>query len=799
MQIKNVKSEQFAGVHNIDVSFQPGLNIIRGANGAGKSTIINIVSSTLFQPVNLKFNTKNDSAFHDLYFPTEPKEGKAGDCIDGTVVFSTASGDYTLRKDWGSGSGCKLTLPNGSVIKSGTEIDRILAEEFVFGAPLYNRLLLQPQASFANVLRDLLGGPKDDDTVRRSLSDAVTLAFADSDTDVSTDRIGEKIEERIDALGKRWDSGQGRPEGQKGGARRVNGIGELVRAYYAVEDAANEMDVLSDLENDVDQKAKRLDDCTAAAAEAEAKKEAFEKAYTALRERAAARDRLAEKESARSENRAAANAWPELEATRETAKRLRDELAARKARDLLDAADSLKEKREDKEKQLAALGDVAESDVSGARDAEKKIERLRTQLSAGPTLTAALELQPGYESALIEYPDGRRERVSNGEETEISGAAAIEIPGVMRLRLAPKGVDAEALRGELEAARARLSEILSRYAGIGNADELAARLGGIQKLRAEIDALKKDYDRAVPEESAYEEAVRVCEAYGGRPLRSKAEIDAEIAEKLDGASPSDTVLRAETKLNGYRDRFGSLDALRKAISDCEAEIASLKGQIEAAGDIPEEFTSTGDPDALREKLAKDAKLAQSLKEDALSDYAAAVSNLSGSSLSGKEAKEAWEKRREKLDALKEELANWTYIKERYDALREQLTGSPLKGLADRFAANLERLSDGKFEGIQPDQDSLDLVIYGGGHKVTYETISEGYKECVALAYRAAVVDYLYPDGGGVLALDDPCTDMDAERGEKAWALIEDCAARHQVIVMTCTEPNSVSSANTITL
>ena len=50
-----------------------------------------------------------------------------------------------------------------------------------------------------------------------------------------------------------------------------------------------------------------------------------------------------------------------------------------------------------------------------------------------------------------------------------------------------------------------------------------------------------------------------------------------------------------------------------------------------------------------------------------------------------------------------------------------------------------------------------------------------------------MVDHLFPEGGGVIVLDDPLTDMDEERVDQACALIRKCAERHQVIFLTCRE------------
>lgn len=70
---------------------------------------------------------------------------------------------------------------------------------------------------------------------------------------------------------------------------------------------------------------------------------------------------------------------------------------------------------------------------------------------------------------------------------------------------------------------------------------------------------------------------------------------------------------------------------------------------------------------------------------------------------------------------------------------------------------------------------------------SYGKLSEGTKETVSLAFRLAVLDHLFPDGGSVIVLDDPFTDMDSERTNQACKLVKECVKQHQVIFMTCRE------------
>lgn len=111
----------------------------------------------------------------------------------------------------------------------------------------------------------------------------------------------------------------------------------------------------------------------------------------------------------------------------------------------------------------------------------------------------------------------------------------------------------------------------------------------------------------------------------------------------------------------------------------------------------------------------------------------------------------------------------------------------MEDITKHFACYLGLISGGKVFPEFPQTDKLDMNIYSGDRLVNYRRLSEGTKETVYLAFRLAVLDHLFPNGGGVIVLDDPLTDMDEERVEQSCALIRDCAERHQVIFLTCRE------------
>ena len=107
-------------------------------------------------------------------------------------------------------------------------------------------------------------------------------------------------------------------------------------------------------------------------------------------------------------------------------------------------------------------------------------------------------------------------------------------------------------------------------------------------------------------------------------------------------------------------------------------------------------------------------------------------------------------------------------------------------MAARFGAYLDVLSGGRLK-LEELDEKLNARLSSGPYELAGPYLSEGTKDTLLLAFRLAMLEHLFPEGGASAVFDDPLTDMDPGRQQRACGLIRQFARRNQVIFFTCDE------------
>lgn len=776
MNIKKISCSQFAGVRDRDITLTPGLNTIYGKNESGKSTLANMLSALFFQTV--KLNRQRDRAFMDASFPSDGRNSPVtGDCIDGKVSFETPDGQYVLSKDWGSDARCTLSTPKG-IIKDPSRIENTLASILPYGQGVYTNMLFSSQRNADETLRTILEASQGDE-LKQSLANAITQAFSETDG-VSTEVIEQAILQKIaDIEGKHWDRVLQMPKRKS--ERWQTSLGTILKSYYALEDANNALTEMEQLR----QAAKSAETAYAsqekAAQTAEAEYKKFRRAYDNLVSKAA-REQLIEK--LREEQKRAQEAalkWPQAESEIARAKTLQWE------RDLQEKAAKYAsvKKASDEVSSLKAAAEQAvcpsEEEVKLAKDIEKVILRLESQLR-GVSLSITTKPLGEHTVSIRSLCSGAPLDIS----APIEEAIVLTIPRVMEICLAPAGVDTEVVSKELQNKKSSLETLLTEYRA-KSADGLAQMRRDALDAQAKLDAASERLKLVLGDADfdTLKAAAQVC----ATSPRSIQDIDRDIRALSSSGDLTRLIAVDESLLSRYVTEYTTQVNLKEKLEQLATNLEKAESDLAKLGEIPAEYADIKNPDMYLAMLESKAKEQQRLKEAAAQAKVAAQTKLESRrvSVAGKNLTAERDQAEQEFAAQKELLAHWNHILEVFQAQKAAQASHPMEDMAARFSENLKAITGGTVDSESANKDAVDVAVYSQDRRVRYSTLSEGTKEAVSLAFRLAVLDHLFPNGGGVIIFDDPMTDMDTDRAAAACKLLKEAGKRHQIIFLTCRE------------
>ena len=351
--------------------------------------------------------------------------------------------------------------------------------------------------------------------------------------------------------------------------------------------------------------------------------------------------------------------------------------------------------------------------------------------------------------------------------------------------MTPADVDVPSIKAQIAQQEQIVADIFTKY----QVGSLTA-LEGLAKTAAETKAKLDDAHLRLAMRlgsTTFDEAEAAANAVTS-VVRPMEEILDDITALCGRNDLSQTITQTETVLSSYTADYGSIHDLEARASDLEAELDQARRSISDAADIPAAYLSIRDPEAHLEALRNDLKDHQRLREKTLAAKTAAASKLETykEDIAADPAEEV-EKAERYFEEQKALLRHWLHIQEVFQAQKDALRDHPMQDIAHRFTHYLGIISGGKVSSDFPEADKLKMEIYSDDKLLDHGKLSEGTKETVSLAFRLAVLDHLFPEGGGVIVLDDPFTDMDADRTARSCALIKECAKQHQVIFLTCKE------------
>ena len=779
MNIKSVKTRQFAGIKNKEVEFEDGLNVLVGNNETGKSTMVELIYQTLYRDSKLSRSKKEDKDFIARFMPSDSK----GDVVDGTLVFATDDGLYTLQKKWGASEMCELESSNDGIIANEKKIREIIDGELVYKRGLYDDVVFASQKSQANVVEHILNKLDKKALVKQDLVSIIASEGMSSTEGIAPEEIEKIIQEKIDALSGHWDFINDGPDKKRGIENKwVQGVGTILEAYYTKAELEYALQKSELAEKAIDNDNNKINEAKEKLENYQAEKDEYARYEVALATYNSNMKLKDEYLKARNKISANLKEYPQILKDYEEALHLKTLSKAQAIISQYKEIQAAKDSLDEAKKAIEGKTEITAEDDKKLVDLESDINSLQAQLS-NLNLVANIKKLGNTDIQVKSVATGKDVDISAGE-FDINETVEITVPGVMSMTIAAKGVDVEDVKRQLDENNREREALLSKCK-VKDLDELRTKREEYTEAYHNLSVAQKDYDNLI-------EGIdidKLDEDYEHHKEKSSEleGLDKKIKELCGSESIDSYEAMLKQKCNsieGEYDAEAPVDCMKKKLEEAEAKLAEIDSQQGDVENIPKKYRDIEDAKVYKETLNSNIEDATNQIEEAkeaLSEHEKELGDVAPEDLRTQIDDATIE-----FQKLKDDCERWNHILAVLKATRENMAGeSTMSDVQDRFAEYLSVITDGKIN-LKSMDENMDVNIQSGNNHMTYEILSEGTKDTIALAFRLAILEHLFPNGGGLVVFDDPFTEMDENRTEQACKLVQKFAdAGNQVIFVTC--------------
>lgn len=791
MKINELKLHPFAGTKDRTVRFKSGLNIILGANEAGKSTLIKGLRCLFFtspdlSPARLKKEI-------DDYLP---KTG--GDTIRVSADIDLDGENYKLEKELGAVKRAKLVLPTESELNDIAKVEQELARMLGFSKATYEQVLITYQTDLARTI-DVL--KKEGGETLTSLSDNLRKNVFELDG-ISIEKLKEETNKNVEEYFSNWDENRNLPRDAKDiNNPHKRNVGKVLEAYYAYRILDKQITEAWQYEQQIDVVNAQLQTKTKQLDELQAYKNQFAPIVEDARKRQLLENELKMLQQQKSAMAEVSEKWPveanklqearkKREEQAEISQNLEKKIAALKQyqksleiRSLYEKAKALVEEFKQEQEVFKQVAEVKAEHINQARKLERELDKFKNIIEAQKlkiAIRAKNDVSFGLKRGL-----GELENIAFAEgemiQYDAAGRIQIEHPD-FTIAIVSGEADIKQILKNIETKQEELKTYLANW-NVENIEGLEKLKYDFDKASNQIQIRRKEIENLLKGQKLADLEKQISEIEDPHISESLEMLQSQFNIAQNTITENKGIENfAARQIQEWEKKFGSKDDLLDKLLENKTQLADVEKQIAALKSLPENITDS--QEFLNEFNQKTTLLERVQNE---------VVNLRDkrSDITANKPEETTEDLQEKLSSAQAHFQQilrkgkaYKRVQTELNNILEDLDKDTFTPLKERTEYYFHKLTGGKYQTLKMDE-TVPAEIQVNGAWLPSNLLSTGTFDLLALATRLAMADFYLDKKSGFIVLDDPLVNLDPARQEMAAKCLREIAEERQVIVLTC--------------